>query len=102
LQPHFQTTLPLLQPSQNLIRHRKKKTLSKDITIDPIDRLIAEAPDDAIEPEPIKLNPASENPKQKPINQVKAEKENTVEADEFHNDPLIVEALKVFKGRLIS
>ena len=80
----------------------EKKTLSKDITLDPIDRLIAEAPDDAVEPEPIKLNPASENPKQKPINQAKAEKENTVQADEFHNDPLIVEALKVFKGRLIS
>jgi hypothetical protein len=48
------------------------------------------------------LNPASENPKQKPIDQAKAENENTVEEDEFHNDPLIVEALKVFKGRLIS
>lgn len=80
----------------------EKKTLTKDGKLDPIDRLIAEAPDDAVEPEPIKLNPASENPKQKPIDQVKAENENTVEADEFHNDPLIVEALKVFKGRLIS
>ncbi|MDB4441106.1 hypothetical protein N9168_03950, partial [Akkermansiaceae bacterium] len=75
---------------------------TKDGKLDPIDRLIAEAPDDAVEPEPIKLNPASENPKQKPIDQAKAETENTVEADEFHNDPLIVEALKVFKGRLIS
>ena len=54
------------------------------------------------EPEPIKLNPASENPKQRPVDQAKAEESNTVEADEFHNDPLIVEALKVFKGRLIS
>ncbi|MDB4765010.1 hypothetical protein OAG08_02085, partial [Akkermansiaceae bacterium] len=80
----------------------EKKTLTKDGKLDPIDRLIAEAPDDAVEPEPIKLNPASENPKQKPIDQAKAETENTVEADEFHNDPLIVEALKVFKGRLIS
>ena len=80
----------------------EKKTLTKDGKLDPIDRLIAEAPDDAVEPEPIKLNPASENPKQKPIDQAKAENENTVEADEFHNDPLIVEALKVFKGRLIS
>ena len=80
----------------------EKKTLTKDGKLDPIDRLIAEAPDDAVEPEPIKLNPVSENPKQKPIDQAKAENENTVEADEFHNDPLIVEALKVFKGRLIS
>ena len=80
----------------------EKKTLTKDGKLDPIDPLIAEAPDDAVEPEPIKLNPASENPKQKPIDQAKAENENTVEADEFHNDPLIVEALKVFKGRLIS
>ena len=80
----------------------EKKTLTKDGKLDPIDRLIAEAPDDAVEPEPIKLNPVSENPKQKPIDQAKAENENTVEADEFHNDRLIFEALKVFKGRLIS
>ncbi|MGB1888280.1 MAG: DNA polymerase III subunit gamma/tau, partial [Akkermansiaceae bacterium] len=82
----------------------EKKTGTKDRKLDPIDRLIADAPDDAVEPEPepIKLNPASENPKQRPVDQAKAEESNTVEADEFHNDPLIVEALKVFKGRLIS
>jgi DNA polymerase-3 subunit gamma/tau len=82
----------------------EKKTLTKDSKLDPIDRLIADAPDDAVEPEPepIKLNPASENSKQRPIDEAKAEEGNTGETDEFHNDPLIVEALKVFKGRLIS
>ncbi|MDG1363589.1 MAG: DNA polymerase III subunit gamma/tau [Akkermansiaceae bacterium] len=94
------STAPPAEPEPHLAP--EKKTLTKDGKLDPIDRLIAEAPDDAVEPEPIKLNPASENPKQKPIDQAKAENENTVEADEFHNDPLIVEALKVFKGRLIS
>ena len=80
----------------------EKKTVTKDSKLDPIDRLIADAPEDAVEPEPIQLNPDSKNPKQKPIDQAKAEENNPLDADEFHNDPLIVEALKVFKGRLIS
>ena len=80
----------------------EKKTVTKDRKLDPIDRLIADAPEDAVEPEPIQLNPDSKNPKQKPIDQAGAEENTLLGADEFHNDPLIVEALKVFKGRLIS
>ncbi len=63
-----------------------------------IDQLIAAAPETAVEPEPVKLNP---NP-EPASNQEQAKEDNTAEADDFHNDPLIVEALKVFKGRLIS
>jgi DNA polymerase-3 subunit gamma/tau len=89
----------------------EKKTSTDDSALDPIDRLIANAPDDAVDPEPVKLNPEPEpvklNPepepaKEQPAEKAKAEDDNTAEADEFHNDPLIIEALKVFKGRLIS
>ena len=62
-----------------------------------IDNLIASAPDEAIEPEPVKLNPEPEAP-------AEPEKPAEPEAPEndFHDDPLIQEALKVFKGKLIS
>jgi DNA polymerase-3 subunit gamma/tau len=67
--------------------------------LDPIDKLIASAPDVAIDPAP---DPIRLNPDPKP-NQPKNKKEAAApEHDEFHNDPLIVEALKVFKGRLIT
>lgn len=65
-----------------------------------IDSLIANAPEVAIDPEPIRLNPQPEP--EKPTADDKTSNDNAAEADEFHNDPLIVEALKVFKGRLIS
>lgn len=80
----------------------EKKPRADDNSLDPIDRLIADAPDHAVEPEPVKLNPDPDPAPQKPVEENKAEKDNTAKADEFHNDPLIVEALKVFKGRLIS
>ena len=72
--------------------------------LDPIDKLIASAPDVAIDPDPdpdpIRLNP---DPKPDQPNNKKNKKEAAApEHDEFHNDPLIVEALKVFKGRLIT
>ena len=80
----------------------EKKPPADDNSLDPIDRLIADAPDHAVEPEPVKLNPDPDPAPLKPVEENKAEKDNTAKADEFHNDPLIVEALKVFKGRLIS
>ncbi|MGY8659235.1 MAG: DNA polymerase III subunit gamma/tau [Verrucomicrobiales bacterium] len=63
--------------------------------LDPIDKLIASAPDVAIDPAP---DPIRLNPDPKPNQKEAAAPEH----DEFHNDPLIVEALKVFKGRLIT
>lgn len=62
-----------------------------------IDQLIAQAPEIAINPtpEPVKLNPEPEAEKS-------VEENNKAEIDDFHKDPLIQEALKVFKGRLIS
>ncbi len=71
-----------------------------DSTLSTIDNLIANAPETAVEPEPVVLNPTPE-PEKAPQNT--PGKENTsAPADDFHDDPLIVEALKVFKGRLIS
>lgn len=60
-----------------------------------IDNLIASAPDEAIEPEPVRLNPG-------PAAEKKSPEEPEVPENDFHDDPLITEALKVFKGRLIS
>ncbi|MFT6182351.1 MAG: DNA polymerase-3 subunit gamma/tau [Paracoccaceae bacterium] len=65
-----------------------------------IDSLIANAPEVAIDPAPIRLNPEPES--KAPASEEKAADNLAAEEDEFHNDPLIVEALKVFKGRLIS
>lgn len=64
-----------------------------------IDQLIAKAPEVAVnpDPEPVKLNPEPTPSPEKP-----SEEEPEPEADEFHEDPLIQEALKVFKGRLTS
>ena len=64
-----------------------------------IDQLIAKAPEVAVDPnpEPVRLNPEPEP------EAVKAkESEKPADEDQFHKDPLIQEALKVFKGRLIS
>jgi len=64
-----------------------------------IDQLIAQAPEVAVDPnpEPVKRNPDPGSEAAKP-----KEKEKTAETDDFHKDPLIQEALKVFKGRLLS
>jgi len=65
-----------------------------------IDHLIANAPEVAIDPEPVTLNPTPEPEKKA---ETSAEnKDESVPTDDFHADPLIVEALKIFKGRLIS
>ena len=48
-------------------------------------------------PEPVQLDPDPE-----PNTQQNQEEEKVAETDDFHKDPLIQEALKVFKGRLIS
>lgn len=73
---------------------------------DPIDELIAKAPEQATEPPaPAEKSkaPKVEAPNEE---QTKQEEESTESAsppaDEFHNDPLIVEALRIFKGRLTS
>lgn len=63
-----------------------------------IDNLIASAPDEAIEPEPVRLNPGPAAP----AAEEKSPEEPEVPESDFHDDPLIKEALKVFKGRLIS
>ena len=84
---------------------KKTEPLKDQSNIDPIDRLIAAAPEDAVEPEPVQLNPEPEpekTPQNKTASPEKSEEKRAPDADEFHNDPLIVEALKVFKGRLIS
>ncbi|YCM44841.1 DNA polymerase III subunit gamma/tau [Verrucomicrobiaceae bacterium 227] len=70
-----------------------------DPNLSTIDQLIAQAPEVAInpDPEPVKLNPEAPPEPEKPNEEEKAPEDN-----EFHKDPLIQEALKVFKGRLIS
>ena len=67
-----------------------------------IDKLIASAPEESIDPEPVKLNPEPAAPKPEAKEEVTPKEEEAPAEDEFHSDPLIVEALKVFKGRLIS
>jgi len=83
-------------PSQAAPASVPAATPDKDEKKSTIDSLIESAPEVAIDPEPapVRLNP--EPQPEKPV-ETKA-----VEEDEFHNDPLIVEALKIFKGRLIS
>jgi DNA polymerase-3 subunit gamma/tau len=78
-----------------------------DENADPLDKLIAEAPEEAVEPPSTDSAPASEAPKTaEPAKEDKpAEGQEAGDGppeDEFHNDPLIQEALKVFKGRLKS
>ena len=63
-----------------------------------IDNLIASAPEEAIEPEPVRLNPGPAAP----AAEEKSPEEPEAPESNFHDDPLIKEALKVFKGRLIS
>lgn len=66
-----------------------------------IDKMIAQAPESTAspepDPEPIRLNHEPTPDKSAGPADAKA-----VEENEFHKDPLIQEALKVFKGRLIS
>ena len=59
-----------------------------------LDDLIDDAPEESEEPETLPEKPGSDSPAEEVL-------EETPE-DEFHNDPLIVEALEVFKGRLSS
>ena len=64
-----------------------------------IDNLIANAPEVAVEVDPpVKLNPEPAAP----AAEEKAEEEEAPPEDDFHEDPLIIEALKVFEGRLIT
>lgn len=61
----------------------------------PIDRLMQEAPDEREdEPEPIK--PAAPEKKAEPTPEAKAAPMD----DDFHNDPLIKDAVEIFKGKL--
>ncbi len=63
-----------------------------------IDALIASAPD---EPEEISTPPAAQSAP--PKNEEKTpEPEPEIETNDFHNDPLVQEALKIFKGTLVS
>lgn len=62
-----------------------------------IDALIAAAPEEAFDPSPEPEPSADAEPA--PIEE---EKSDEVLANEFHDDPLIQDALEVFKGRLIS
>ena len=79
----------------------KPEPTSQKKTSDPlsaIDNLIANAPEVAVEVDPpVKLNPEPAAP----AAEEKAEEEAPPE-DDFHEDPLIIEALKVFEGRLIT
>ena len=86
---------PEKQPEPVQEEPKKKEPVSSGSTIDD---LIANAPEKPIdpEPEPVRLNP-DPAPEEK-----KEEAEPEPVNEEFHNDPLIQEALKVFKGRLIS
>ncbi len=65
-----------------------------------IDKLIANAPEKAIDPDPPKPSTPSPEPVAKEKEEEKTKEEP--EHDDFHEDPLIIEALKIFKGRLIS
>jgi len=65
-----------------------------------IDALIANAPDEPEEPEPVAVQkPAEPKPEEKKAVEPEAEE---APKEDFHNDPLVQEALKVFKGRLVS
>jgi len=80
----------------------------------PLDKLIASAPESSVDPEPPAAAPspaqpspspspekeADAMPSQKEADAVPPKKEAAT--DDFHRDPLIEEALKVFKGRLKS
>ncbi len=66
-----------------------------------IDALIEDAPEESAEPEPAPL------PKAQPVQAEKkpdaqGKEKPATEENSFHQDPLVQEALKVFKGRLIS
>lgn len=94
---------PAAPPAPAPAETRAAPTPADTENLDPIDKLIANAPDVAVEPRP-EPEPVRLNPETKPEATAAEEKEEKPdpEHDEFHNDPLIVEALKVFKGRLIT
>ncbi len=78
---------------------------AEDPKLSTIDNLIANAPESAPEPEaqPVTLNPAPADKAATPAEEAPSDQENTAApASDFHQDPLIIEALKVFKGRLIT
>ena len=77
------------------------KARAKD-KLDPIDKMIADAPEKPTEPIPAPASPAPVASDAKPEPAAAPEKGDQAPADDFHNDPLIVEALKIFKGRLTS
>jgi len=90
------TPAPISEPSAPDPDPPKPKNSPK---LSSIDQLIAQAPEVAADPnpDPVKLNPDPEPEAVKP-----REEEKAAESDNFHKDPLIQEALRVFKGRLIS
>lgn len=63
-----------------------------------IDALIAAAPEEAYDPTPAPML----NPESTPALPTEEKKTETPVNNDFHDDPLIKEALEIFKGRLIS
>ncbi|MDQ8189622.1 DNA polymerase III subunit gamma/tau [Roseibacillus persicicus] len=72
-----------------------------DVILSPIERLMQDAPDereDEPEPEPAPSAATQAPQKEEPA----AEAKPQPPADDFHNDPLIKDAIEVFKGKLKS
>ena len=66
------------------------------------DALIAAAPDISPEPEPAPLPAQPSTPAPEPEEIVKEEEQPPQLDEKFYEDPLIIEALEMFKGRLIK
>lgn len=93
---------PSPQPASEDRHEEKPHSLKKEPQPTTIDKLIASAPESSADTEPILLNPSPESTPPPKEEKPSVEDSPSAPADEFHDDPLIVEALKIFKGRLIS
>ncbi len=96
-------------PKLETIPDKQAPPKSPDSSLSALDKLIESAPETSEEPEPAAkapaepttLNPTSPPPAP-PQSDDSTKAPPPAPADDFHDDPLIVEALKVFKGRLIT
>ncbi len=92
------TALETPSPSQpQTSAPQKKETPPEPVGID---ALIANAPDEPVEPIPAPAPKPSAPPKAE--EKAPEPEEKKVPENDFHDDPLVQEALKVFKGRLVS
>jgi DNA polymerase-3 subunit gamma/tau len=67
--------------------------------LSPIDRLMQEAPEER-EDEPVPEKASAPQPKPESVAETVAKTKTAPPADDFHNDPLIQDAVEIFKGKL--